>query len=175
MIYPFLCAILPALDPALPPAITVAEFDAMVREELPQKLCKRMLEWDRPEIVPALPVYNEMRRFQQYLNYRIALLRAEKLQVNPAFEEPPEFYGEIDYALNIAVSASPVEREKLVDAACWRKLDDLEVGHDMDFEFLCIYRIRLSLLQKYSDRDRENGRENFEAALEKLAATFNEP
>jgi hypothetical protein len=31
------------------------------------------------------------------------------------------------------------------------------------------------MLQKYTGRDKETGRKNFEAALEKLAAAFNEP
>lgn len=176
MIYPFLCAVLPAVDPAQPPAMTVPEFDELVKEELSAGLFARMISWGDPAAEVKVPLYSAMRQFQDYLHYRIAQLRAEKLKINPLFEEPAEFFGEVDYALNIAVSApSPLERERIVDAACWRKMDDLETGHDMDFEYLCIYRLRLGLLQKYTGRDEENGRKNFEAALEKLAAAFNEP
>lgn len=173
MIYPFISAILPSLKPALPPEMSLEEFDALVKEELSGKLFDRMLSWENGQ--DALPLYAELRRFQDYLNFRIAQMRAEKLSRSASFAEPDEFYGEIDYALSAAVSATPLERERIVDAAVWRKLDDLETGHEMDFEYLCIYRIRLALLRKYSGRDENSGRENFEAALEKLAANLNEP
>jgi hypothetical protein len=173
MIYPFISAILPALSPALEPPMSVAEFDDLVKEELSGKRFEQLVSWD--DNSDKVAVYSDMRRFQEYLNYRIARIRAEKLNRSANFAEPDEFYGEVDYALSAAVSAQPLERERIVDAACWRKLDDLETGHEMDFEFLCIYRIRLGLLQKYSGRSSDAGRENFEAALEKLAAGFNEP
>jgi hypothetical protein len=175
MIYPFLTAILPVLDPASPPELTVAEFDDLAREELPASRFEKMISWDEQMDSYPVPVYNEMRKFQDYLRYRIALLRAEKLKSTQQFDEPDEFCGEVDFALAGMIAADTLEKERTVDAVCWRKLDDLEVCHEMDFEHLCIYRIRLGMLQKYTARDKETGRKNFEAALEKLAAAFNEP
>jgi hypothetical protein len=66
---------------------------------------------------------------------------------------PGELFAEIDFALSSAATASPLEREKLIDAALWRKLDELEICHEMDFEHLCIYRMRLQLLEKYKSRE----------------------
>lgn len=172
--YPFLSAIIPGLDPAVPPELTVAQFDELVKENIGSRRFARMTAWDDPEAELELKLYRDMRRFQEYLNYRIAVIRAEKLKRTDSFEEPEEFYSEIDHALAAALSASPVEREKLLDAVCWRKLDELEICHEMDFEHLCIYRIRLGILQKYTNRDENTGRSNFEAALEQLAAGFNE-
>ena len=74
-----------------------------------------------------------------------------------------------------AVNASALEREKIVDAICWRKLDDLEICHEMDLEHIAIYRLQLQMLHKYADRDADSGRDNFEDALEKLSSNFNEP
>ena len=175
MMYPFLSAILPALNPAQVPDITVAEFDALAEEHLPAKLTVKMRSWDDPSKPAQLPVYTEVRRFMACMNYRIAVIRAEKLKLNADFEVPENLYGEIDYALASAVKASPADREKLLDAALWYKLDDLEIGHEMDFEHLCIYRIRLAVLQKYAVRGSGNAVANFEAALDKLAQKFNEP
>ena len=175
MQYPFLTAILPALDPAKTPEMSVAELDEMLKENLPAKESAKILSWDDPEKKDAFPLYTEMRRFTDCLNYRIALIRAEKLKSNDRFEMPDELYAEIDFALSSTANASALEREKIVDAACWRKLDDLEICHEMDLEHLAIYRLRLKMLEKYSGRDENTGRNNFEAALEKLAGKFNEP
>lgn len=174
MIYPFLTAVLPILDAGKAPEITVEQYDGMLKDELPEKLFDIMVSWDDAENVPPLREYVQMRRFCAYLNYRIALLRAGELNRSERFEEPEEFFSEADFAVANAVSMSPLDREAAVDAAMWHKLDDLEIGHEMDFEHLCIYRIRLCILCKYARRDEENGRKNFEAALEKLAADFNE-
>ena len=172
MIYPFICAILPEINPSREPAMTLDEFDGLMQEELSAKRFEQLRFWDNGK--RGVKVYDDMHSFLEYLNFRIARIRAEKLNFPANFPEPDEFYSEVDYALASAVSAEPLERERMVDAACWRKLDDLETGHEMDFEYLCIYRIRLGLLQKYSGRNEESGRKNFEAALEKLAAVFNE-
>ncbi|MBE6356711.1 MAG: hypothetical protein E7058_06320 [Lentisphaerae bacterium] len=173
MMYPYLSAILPELDPEKVPELTVDEFDLLAQDALGEKLSARLLSGDDPETKVA--VYRELQHFKAYLDYRIAVIRAEKLRINATFPEPDEFFGEVDYALAQAVSATPSDREHLLDAILWRKLDDLEICHEMDFEHLCVYRCKLSLLQKYINRSESAGRNNFEAALEKLAAGFNEP
>ena len=175
MMYPFLSAALPVLVPASVPEMTLAEFDSLMSGHLSGRLYARMVAWDDPQARVKVPLYAEMQRFIDCMEYRIAMLRAEKLKVNAAFEEPGEFFGEVDHALSHAASCGALEREKLLDALLWRKLDELEVGHELDFYHLCIYRIRLSLLQKYARRDEAAGRDNFESALEQLAAGFNEP
>ncbi|MBR7120893.1 MAG: DUF2764 family protein [Lentisphaeria bacterium] len=174
MIYPFFSAVLPVLDPGRVPELSVEQFDAMAREELSAREFARLTAAGEPQD-PVLPVYDAMRQFRECLNYRIALIRAERLKVSEQFEMPGELYGEIDFALSQALSVPPLEREKIVDAALWRKLDELETGHEMDLEHLCIYRMRLQILEKYCGRSEESGRGNFEAALEKLSGSFNEP
>ena len=175
MLYPFLSAVLPALDPAVPTELTVEKFDGMMKEELSAKLFDAMTSIDREAAEYPVPIYNELNRFKAHLHYRIAKARAEKLHFQNNFEIPDELYGEVDFAVANAVNASPLEREKLIDLAVWRKLDDLEICHELDFEHLCIYRLRLQMLQKYSMRSEENGKNNFEAALDHLSGKFNEP
>ncbi|MBO5668441.1 MAG: DUF2764 family protein [Lentisphaeria bacterium] len=175
MMYPFLSAILPVLEPGTIPEMTLAEFDALLAGELSGRLFDRLTAWDDPERRMGVPLYARMQQFIDCMEYRIASIRAERLKFSSSFEEPGEFYGEIDHALNHMLSSGALEREKLLDLLLWRKLDELEIGHELDFEHLCIYRIRLSLLQKYAQRDESAGRNNFESALEKLAAGFNEP
>ena len=101
-------------------------------------------------------------------------MRSERLKRSDRFTPPDEFFGEVDFAIPILAAAEPVEREKLLDALIFQKLDELEIFHEMDLTALCIYRLKLGILQKYAKWNEINGKNNFEAALEKLAADFNE-
>ena len=76
--------------------------------------------------------------------------------------------------LHTIAQAEPIGPKKLLDALIFQKLDELEIFHEMDLTALCIYRLKLGILQKYAKWNEINGKNNFEAALEKLAADFNE-
>ena len=175
MIYPFLYASLPVLNPETPPEISVEEFDDLASEYLSDSDFAALTCANSPEDKKCgVKIYRELRCFKDYLNWKIAVLRAEKLKRSERFTPPDEFFGEIDSALPVLANAEPVEREKLLDALIFRKLDELEIFHEMDLTALCIYRTKLEILQKYAKWNESDGRNNFEAALEKLAADFNE-
>ena len=165
MIYPFLTAILPELKPGTAPGLTPAQFDELAAEHVAPRKLKRI-------VTGALPLHRQMRRFDDCLAYRIARIRAERLNAEAKFEEPEELFAAVDWAMGAMSSAAPEEREALFDAARWRELDDLETGHEMDLEHLAVYRMRLELLQKYAGRDAETARRNFEAAVDKLSADY---
>ena len=166
MIYPFLTASLPDLNPGRAPAITLEEFDALAAEHLGRAAAK---------LDGKLPFHREVTRFGNYIAYRCAVIRANRLNRPGNFTPPEESYSEVDFAAGFLATASPAERELRLDALLWQKLDELEIGHDMDLTHLSIYRMRLEMLQKYARRDEKAALHNFEAALEKLSADFNEP
>lgn len=167
MIYPFLTAILPALTPGKAPEMSLEEFDALAAEHMSSAALAKL--------AGDLPFHKEIARFKKYVAYRSALIRAGKLNRPGDFPAPEEFYGEVNFAASALATAAPAERELLLDALIWNKLDDLEVCHDLDITHLGIYRMRLELLQKYARRNEKTALQNFEAALEKLSADFNEP
>ncbi|MBE6399911.1 MAG: hypothetical protein E7041_07210 [Lentisphaerae bacterium] len=167
MIYPFLTATLPELAPGQAPEMTLEEFDALAAEHLSSSAAGKL--------DGKLPFHREVAKFSEYVAYRSAIIRAAKLNRPGNFPIPAEFYGEVDFACAALATAAPADRELLLDALIWHKLDDLELGHDMDLTHLAIYRMRLGLLQKYARRDEKTALQNFEAALEKLSADFNEP
>ena len=166
MIYPFLTASLPDLTPGKAPEITLEEFDALTAEHLGSAAAK---------LDGKLPFHREVARFSDYVAYRSAVIRANRLNRSGNFTPPEEFYGEVDFAAGFLATATPADRELRLDALLWQKLDELEIGHDMDLTHLGIYRMRLEMLQKYARRDEKTALQNFEAALEKLSADFNEP
>lgn len=164
MIYPFFVAILPELNPGKVPEITLEQFDELAVAQMGEKIAS--------QLDGKLPFHAEIARFEAYLAYKTAMVRASRLNLNCRFAEPEEFYGEIDFALSALSTAAPAEREVMLDALIWNKLDDLEVGHEMDKSRLGIYRMKVAMLQKYASRDEKQGLENFESALEKLSADY---
>jgi len=61
----------------------------------------------------------------------------------------------------------PMERERVLDRMRWRFLDELENHNTFNFGYLCIYRLKLLLKEKWQPRQRDAGR----AKLEQILAT----
>ena len=171
MFYGAFCAALPTLACGVIPGITLAEFDELVSRELSGKKFKKLTSWDDPEAPLAVGIYRKMREFDDFLNLRIAENRREKLGLYDPLPEPDELDSDVDFALpGAAAAADPVEREHLVDLIRWRKIDDLEVGHEFDFAALCCYRLRLVSLEKFRLRTLDPGNVVFEEAVDDLAS-----
>lgn len=176
--YYFLCASLPGLGFGRDPGMDVAEFDALCAGEMtPAALASLQLGTLRvsrePGSAAALPaVYAAYTRFEQYLRTRIAERRAGRDEESALRLPDPELYfGEVDAALGAAAAApDPLEREKLIDRIRWRKLEELEAGHEFDFDALCIYRLKLEILGRYRRRSAETGRTNFNAAAGRVSS-----
>ena len=174
MFYGPLCAALPALECGVLPGITLADFDELASKELSGKKFQELISWDDAENIPRVAVYRKMREFDGFLKLRIAENRREKLGVFDPLPEPDELDSDVDYALpNAAAAGDPLERERLVDLIRWRKIDDLEVGHEMDFAALCCYRLRLALLEKFHTRSADAGNTLFEESVDKISLQMN--
>jgi hypothetical protein len=99
--------------------------------------------------------------------------RAGKLNRDTAnsLREEKDFFSEIERGAQDAFSApNPLEREKMLDKLRWTQLEDLESGHHFDFDKLCIYRIKLLLREKWTNRKKEQGEENLNGVVEKVYA-----
>ena len=59
---------------------------------------------------------------------------------------------------------NPLEREKLLDLARWRKLEELEQGHLFDFDSLGAYRCKLLIAEKWQKRASGIPSENLDRA-----------
>jgi len=77
-----------------------------------------------------------------------------------------DFFSEIEDGVQEAFAkSSPADREDVLDKLRWRVLEDIESGHDFDFDKLCVYKLKLLLQVKRASRDTAKGAENLEAAL----------
>ncbi|OGV59195.1 MAG: hypothetical protein A2X45_10715 [Lentisphaerae bacterium GWF2_50_93] len=78
-------------------------------------------------------------------------------------------HSEVDKHIEDIMSvANPVERERMLDTLRWKFLDELEFGQNFNFDALCIYRIRLMLLEKWVGKEQQKGYENLDAIINNL-------
>ena len=95
--YYFLIASLPRLEIGEPAPFTVAEFDDILAENLPEKKQKQIFAYEGKREYPATcPVYRKMAVFEEYLRHCIARKRAERTGIAFNAIEPDECYGEVD-------------------------------------------------------------------------------
>ena len=174
--YCFLIASLPDLhlDAAAP--MTLEEFDALCRAELDEKEFAALTAFDGT-VTPdfrgdeTLPdIYNAYGKFELYLRNRIALRRADKAGEQLELPDPPEYFGEYDFAATtLANTADPAEREMIIDRLRWNCIEEQLLCKEFSFDAICAYRLKLAIVNKYRNRQLEPGRKNFDAALERLA------
>lgn len=180
MMYYYLCASLPSLAFGEIPQLHLAKFDAICREELTageyDRLIMGGLRLRRGETGAGLPqFYADYARFEQYLRTRIAQRRvARDEEKTLSLPDPEEYFTEIDTLLGQIAGNDPGERERSIDQLRWRRIEDLEAGHDFDFDQLCAYRLKLEILEKYRERKADVGRERFEEAVGRISGEENQ-
>ena len=173
--YVFLSASLPELIFGQAPALTVAEFDELAAAVLPEKRVWELAQLNLPLTAATtdnlpLPIQRQFCAFERFLRTRISALRAKKLEWEYPVPASEAFFTEVVRTLTEAAKiANPVEREELVDRLRGSFLDELESGHNMDLEHLCVYRIRLQILSGYRERDFADGQKRFQTVLEQMS------
>lgn len=177
MMYYFFAATLPQVKFGEEPPESLAEFDADAAGELPAGEWRRLTGFALPsapdDAAAGLPrIYDEFRRFEVLLRTRVARRRADRNGVPLELPEPETFCSEAENAVSsAAAAASPAEREEILDRARWTLLDELECNHFFDFDFLCVYRLRLLIAdRRWRRASAERGRANFDAALDAVMA-----
>lgn len=174
MFYGFFYAALPTLSGNSAAEISLADFDELAAGAMSGKRFRQLVSWDDRDSDTGVAVYREMRKFDDFLKLRIAGERQEKLGVFSELPPCDDYYSEVEFALPGAVaSADPVERERIVEQIRWRKIDELEAGHELDFTALCCYRMRLASLEKYRRRAADDGNSVFERMVDRLSGAVN--
>ena len=119
---------------------------------------------------PKKSLAREYLLFESALRHSAMKLRAAKL--GPEFAAPKPGYtmfdSEADRAVRTAFSApNPVERERILDAARWTKLDELEAKNLTRFNFdtLCAYSIRIQIAEKWAARNAGNSAEGLDRTV----------
>ncbi|OGV32056.1 MAG: hypothetical protein A2020_14120 [Lentisphaerae bacterium GWF2_45_14] len=112
--------------------------------------------------------------WEDCLRNRLARQRGHKLNrdVEAVCRHENDWFSEVDRAAqDFSGASNPLSREKMLDDLRWKKLEDLECGHIFDFDRLCVYKLKLMLRLKWSDRKKEPGEKNFSELLDNVYGT----
>ena len=117
----------------------------------------------------------EYLRFETALRHSAMKIRAAKLGASFAAPKPGHvfFDPEADRMVRAAFAApNPVERERILDAARWDKLDELEVKNRTRFNFdtVCAYSIRIQIAEKWAARSAGNSAEGLDRTVSSVLA-----
>jgi len=125
----------------------------------------------RGEGEPGSPFLKDWLRFERDMRCEAAVVRAGALN-RPAPDLASEEKG-FDAAIRLSIneaaqSPDPLAGEKVLDRARWHKLDQMARGHYFDLEFLVVYVIKLSILERYQKIASWEGAQKFEAMQKKM-------
>lgn len=168
--YCFLAASLPELAIGTPAPITLQDFDDAAAMILSEADCRLLASVSGDEeLVEKCRIYREMKAFELYLRDRIARKRAEKNNISFTAPEPDGDYCDADHTVaEAALCTDPLAREELIDKLRWAKLDELNLENKLNFDALCIYRLKLAIVNKYVPFSSGKGAVNFTGVLEKI-------
>lgn len=177
--YYYLVSSLPMLKPEETPFLSSREFLEICADKLSAKdfsaLSAISLVPDESAAFPADSAAAKWNTWEICLRNRIAAHRTGKGQDASEYMLPEtDCFSEIEAGVQEAYGIkNPLERENIFDRMRWRKLDDLEAGHDFDFDKLCIYMLKLLLREKWLIRSKENGFNNLDGAIAKIYSEQN--
>ena len=125
------------------------------------------------------PTNSAAARFQDWetcLRNRIAAHRAPQgKDIHEYLHDENGCFCEIETGVQEAFALkNPLEREKYFDRMRWHALENFESGHHFDFDRLCVYKLKLMLLEKWNERQTPQGEKNLDVMLEKIDDSYND-
>ena len=170
--YYYILSSLPMLRKEGPPPITSDYFLHCCSEMISEKAVAQLASLKLlPEKKPPFGHSSSAVKWYQWetdMRIRLAKFRAVSLgreQKNSQGNGASDIDRSIEEIHSVP---NPAEREKMLDSLRWKALDDLEFGHNFDFDSLCLYKIKLMLLEKWVGKDQRKGLENLDAILSKI-------
>ncbi|MEA1927875.1 MAG: DUF2764 family protein [Candidatus Auribacterota bacterium] len=154
------------------PMLTFGTRPPMSSEDFLEKCDEYLSRGDREVISNALlmppdtitkknTVLNRWIAFENASRNELVNFRAKKLGRDPG----EYFRGEYvpnPYIAALVVSAAqadnPLLVERRIDLARWEKLDEIELQHYFDLQFLIVYYLKLQILNKWDSIRAEKGR-----------------
>lgn len=169
----FLVSSLPSLKEGQAPPLSSEDLMSRCCNWLSEKemgiLRKISLAPDQTEEKPTPATLAEWKSWEISFRNRIVKTRKPAFPTDPAahLRNETNYYSAIERGVQDAfASTDPLSREKLLDGMRWKKLEDLESGHMFDFSIICIYMLKLLILEKNSQRTIQKGTESFDMIMD---------
>jgi len=169
--YYYLISSLPMLMFDEKALLSVEEFNDTCADKISERELKLIKELslvpEAEQFYPTGSAAENWRQWEVCLRNRIASHRAPHgKDIHGYLQEEKACFTEIDTGILEAFGLkNPLEREKYFDQMRWNALENFESGHHFDFDKLCIYKLKLLLLEKWNERQVEQGETNLDVML----------
>ncbi|MFA7229678.1 MAG: DUF2764 family protein [Victivallaceae bacterium] len=174
--YYYLVSSLPMLSLEENPPLTGDEFMENCEMQLSEDdLALLQAVSPAPSAADAFPAGSAADKWRQWeicLRNRIAANRGgHGKDISQYTLQEDDWFAEVENGIQEAFAQSnPLEREKYFDRMRWSLLDDLEAKHFFDIDWLCVYKLKLQIREKWLDRKVETGTENLQQILNTITA-----
>jgi hypothetical protein len=169
--YYYILSSLPMLRKEGPPPLTSDYFLHSCSEMIPEKTVKQLssLKLLPDKETPLGRFSSAVKWYKWETDMRTKLAKFRAVSHGREQKHQGNDFSDIDRRIEEILSVpNPAERERMLDSLRWKALDDLEFGHNFDFDNLCIYKIKLMLLEKWVGKDQRKGLENLDAIINKI-------
>ncbi len=181
--YYFLVASLPFLSYDGEHAAVPEQFLASAREHLTPRdyVIVSSAGIDAPvELDTGSAVVMSWQRFERGLRNELVKVRAGTLEsdaaayvrTDEAGRDDTDRTGLADIAREAFGEESPLSGENVLGRARWEFLSGLEVGHFFDLDILVIYYLKLQIVARRRQFNRDDGERIFRAATEKIVNDY---
>jgi len=142
------------------PPISSEKFISQCEELIPQKdaeTLKRTIRLDGID-ESAHPTLKKWLEFDAILRNELVRVRSPRLHRDPEkyLRASTDSYSHTQAMHTARASSrnpSVLEAERMLDVERWRVLSDLQIGHYFDLDFLLIYAIKLSIVERWEKID----------------------
>jgi Protein of unknown function (DUF2764) len=169
--YYYLISSLPMLMFGEKALLSVEEFNETCVDKVSENdlkvLNKLSLVPEAEQTYPAGSAAEQWRQWEICLRNRIASHRAPHgRDIHDYLQEEKACFCDVETGIQEAFGLkNPLERERYFDQMRWNALEDFESGHHFDFDKLCVYKLKLLLLEKWNERQVEQGEKNLDVML----------
>jgi hypothetical protein len=110
--------------------------------------------------------------WEKNLRNRLVFLRAKKRNEPPEkyMRKNPELFIDDRFIREAFEDDSPLDAEDILNRERWAYLDNMELGHYFDEIKLVIYYLKLQILWRKKDLNKEKGAQRFNEILEKFSS-----
>ncbi len=119
-------------------------------------------------------VIKKWNEWETFLRNKLTLKRSSDLSVDAEefLREDKDFFSEVEKGIQeVASLSSPRDKEMALDKLRWQVLEDLDAGFTFEFEKLCVYKLKLLILEKWQNRSNEIGKEEFDKIVKNVYGT----
>ncbi|MBU1148338.1 MAG: DUF2764 domain-containing protein [Candidatus Omnitrophica bacterium] len=156
--YYYLIASLPLLKFMEPPGIARQDFIAQTEKWLCTEDFMVLNEADINNFLhhsKDTPLLSRWKDFEYSTRTELASYRRAKRQ-------DTEYKIRKDLSNIIQESSNPLEIETKLSRLKWDLLEEQEIGHFFDLDFLIIYYLKLQILERLTNFNKEKGKQNLE-------------